>query len=551
MVRTIPFFVACGLLAQHSLFAQESPAPRPQTALTIGKDTTHITQPLDQDGFVDYMQAVDQLGAKGVTSQSNFEVIVRRVLGPEEILEEIRTEYYQKLGMEIGSGPFYQDFYSSFAEQAEARGEKQAFEAEYDAVLERPWKRAEFPRAASWVQAQSKHLDLLVSESSRLRYYTPYIGTDFEIDLTDGEAMPGPQLIGMLLPSIQSQRELARGLRIRANLYVGEGRYDQAWADLLAIHRISRLVSQGVTVIESLVGIAMNSIAYEGTRHLLAAPGVSDRLLARMQHDLATLQPRSPMWQKIDVAERFMGLDCVQWLARNDSATNQPGGIFRFMKMLKLINSLSLLDSAAPLLVPVAYRDEPQRKPAATAINWDITARRMNTWYDRIAKAMREPERGQRKRQFDEISEDLKNLKNKIADTESLTAAILQGKRRDALGEMFSDILAALLVPALQQVSIAEHSAKARDDLLRVALATESYRRANGSFPETLDTLVPRYLKSVPNDSLSGRAFKFKRDGNRVVLYSVGRNGIDDGGVMDESGRRGQRDDIAVRLGVE
>ena len=48
-------------------------------------------------------------------------------------------------------------------------------------------------------------------------------------------------------------------------LHLGEGRSDDAWGDLAACHRLSLLLSQGGTLIESLVGIALEHVASEGT----------------------------------------------------------------------------------------------------------------------------------------------------------------------------------------------------------------------------------------------------------------------------------------------
>ena len=51
--------------------------------------------------------------------------------------------------------------------------------------------------------------------------------------------------------------------------HLGEGRADEAWQDLLAVHRIGRLTAQGQTLVEQLVGIAIDGIARERTLALL------------------------------------------------------------------------------------------------------------------------------------------------------------------------------------------------------------------------------------------------------------------------------------------
>lgn len=62
--------------------------------------------------------------------------------------------------------------------------------------------------------------------------------------------------------------------------------------------------------------------------------------------------------------------------------------------------------------------------------------------------------------------------------------------------------------------------------------ALERYRLANGEFPETLESLAPRYIDRAPNDVIGGQPYKYRRtkDG-QFMLYSVGWNEKDDGGV--------------------
>ena len=47
-------------------------------------------------------------------------------------------------------------------------------------------------------------------------------------------------------------------------LRIGQKRYDDAWADLLACHRLGRSLAKGSTLIEGLVGIAIDRIAAHG-----------------------------------------------------------------------------------------------------------------------------------------------------------------------------------------------------------------------------------------------------------------------------------------------
>lgn len=73
--------------------------------------------------------------------------------------------------------------------------------------------------------------------------------------------------------------------------------------------------------------------------------------------------------------------------------------------------------------------------------------------------------------------------------------------------------------------------AQAGADLAGVACALERHRRAHGCFPDTLEALAPRFVKTLPRDVINGEPLKYRRTPDaRYVLYSVGWNEKDDGG---------------------
>jgi hypothetical protein len=68
--------------------------------------------------------------------------------------------------------------------------------------------------------------------------------------------------------------------------------------------------------------------------------------------------------------------------------------------------------------------------------------------------------------------------------------------------------------------------------LARVACALERHRLAYAQYPETLDELVPRFLPRVPPDPVNGGPLRYRRDDpDQFILYSIGLNQQDDGGV--------------------
>lgn len=72
----------------------------------------------------------------------------------------------------------------------------------------------------------------------------------------------------------------------------------------------------------------------------------------------------------------------------------------------------------------------------------------------------------------------------------------------------------------------------------QAALAVERYRVAEGRLPQSLDDLVPVYIKAVPIDPCDGRPLKYRTLEPGFVVYSVDDDLDDNGGA--EPGSRGR-----------
>jgi len=71
----------------------------------------------------------------------------------------------------------------------------------------------------------------------------------------------------------------------------------------------------------------------------------------------------------------------------------------------------------------------------------------------------------------------------------------------------------------------------ARRDAARVGLALELYRAEKGEYPDSLDALAPEYLSEVPPDEFTGKPLQYVMNRDGFIVYSVGPNLSDDGGV--------------------
>jgi hypothetical protein len=69
-------------------------------------------------------------------------------------------------------------------------------------------------------------------------------------------------------------------------------------------------------------------------------------------------------------------------------------------------------------------------------------------------------------------------------------------------------------------------------DQAQIVCALERCRLANGKYPITLAALVPQYLDKIPHDIITGKPVTYiRKDEQNFLLYSIGWNEIDDGGI--------------------
>ncbi|PYJ86285.1 MAG: hypothetical protein DME22_05895 [Verrucomicrobia bacterium] len=94
------------------------------------------------------------------------------------------------------------------------------------------------------------------------------------------------------------------------------------------------------------------------------------------------------------------------------------------------------------------------------------------------------------------------------------------------------NFLAPLLLPSIGGAVKTAHE-QAVLDQAAVACALERYRLALGQYPETLDALIPQFIEKLPTDVVGGQPLRYRHtDDGQFVLYSVGWNEKDDGGVI-------------------
>jgi hypothetical protein len=499
--------------------AASAHAAAPRVLVTISKETTYITEPLRPDGYPDYLAALNQRYSRGVTPENNAAVLFLRAEGPPSLSTK---KLFELLGVapppDNGTSLIEVDGYAGGLAQEDlspdfrypAYAGAKAWEQQQMA-MQRPWSRTEFPVLAGWLAANEKPMVLVAEASKRPRWYFPIVADSTE-----------PQ-IGVLLRATGGEERFrladrARGPQIcvtrafvtRAMLRLHEGKTDEAWQDLLACHRLARLLGQGSGLAFVVVANQIESLACKGDQALLRHARLAPPQILKMQADLASLPPIASMADKIDFEDRCVQLDAVVTVARRAPA------------------------SIRNLLGPDDSRDKSLDRSVLIAekTDWDTVLRMSGSWCDRILAAFQRPTHAQRAKAMAELDDELQKMAKSIRSTMPFGSSP-DGNTRETVSAWMGRRFITILSPAFIPARIVEESAATQWDISNLAFALAAYRADHGSYPSKLADLVPKHVKELPRDMFHNGEFRYKRDGNGYLLYSVGPNGKDDGGKTD------------------
>jgi len=476
-------YLVCLLLV---LVAADLVLVQVRRGFVLSFDTTRIVEPVLPDGRVDYLTVLDEQRGQGVTPENNAAVLILQALGRVALPRTQPTDgITDKLGMaHLPEKGDYLVRYDDFLKQHEAG--VGAGKARDLPELGKTWPVKIDALTAQWVNANEGPLDLLVEGSKRPRFYIPF----------DGGNRP-EVLASVLLPHVGPMHDVGRLLLLRAMMRLSAGDFVGFEEDLLAVHRLARLLSCSSTFVEGAAArVSLEDIACEAGRIAAMSGKLSAEQARSLARDLAALGNLRPMNNSLD-GERFMILDFLQALA-----TLPP-------------------DKGAELLDGVLGNDSPRVSGfwfRFMPLPYEAAMRHVNHYYDGALAAM-----------------SLPDYPRRIAAIKLSENEILKHDREAYLVKVFSSVFpdSRWLVP-IGGMEWREEISRAQMRLTRIALGLAAYRSEHGGYPRSLDELVPGYLAAIPDDPFSDKPMVYGVTAKGYALRSVGPNMIDDDGAKDD-----------------
>lgn len=519
MKKLLFLLVAVALLAAKDDADTKKSKPR----FPLGKETTYVTEPLDAEGYIDYAAALNERMRRGVTPANNAHVLLWKALGPHPRGVAVPKEFFQRIGIEPPpeKGDYFIDLSRYLKEQLKIDPVKDSerIDEELRRSGLRPWTPEQHPKMASWLKANEKPLAVVIEATKRSHYFMPLVPRKRETD----KRVAG--LVGVPVPTLQECGLLASALAARAMLRVGQSSADDAWQDLLACHRLGRLVGQGATLAEGSAGYAIDGTACWADLAFLEGIKPDAKRIASCLRDLRKLPPLPSMAEKVEFGERFMVLNMVANLARHGN----------------LMGNIKFLEGLPPSRTP----DELDRawEKLLQDMDWDPALRNVNRWFDHLSASLAEKDRGPREKKLKQIFFESVTVTGNVATGETFKQLRSGKTSRD---KVVSDILVSLIVPVITGEHKRADRAQQTQDNVIVAFALACSQREHGHYPKELTALAPKYLEHVSLDLFSGKPLVYRPSENGYLLYSVGVNGQDDQGQSCDDQPEG--DDLSIRM---
>ncbi len=505
--------VVAGLILSASLtLAAETEDPM-RPAIIPSPQTTRVTEPLDAEGYVDFIGALNAKLGGGVVPSDNAVIPLMQAMGPCDgnglipnlILKELGQREWQPGDVDFQS---HRDVHRS---KMEADPEiSRSFLDRYSKAMSAPWMEAQFPEVAGLLSINERALAAISAAVQRPKYYRPLV-----------RVRPSDDMVSILLPDVQESREVSRQFQARAMLHLGHGRLEEARLDLLTMHRQARHISRGATIIEGLVGVAIDAMATEKDIVWALHPEQTPDSIAAYRAELAELPWIGDFTSKLDLAERYMGLDLIQGLARGRGTSAWSNiGINPSPDGDELVFGMHSAEFAQAL--------------TALTLDWNVTLSTINPIYDDLVAVAKHPNRAQRLAAIAQFDGRLAAYRREASSFSGIVSNVLGGNK--VRGKSMAQTLASLLVPAVRQAREAEDRVQTRQQVRNVFLAAVEYRLRNGDYPESLETLVPEFIDEIPIDVYTERPLRYVTEGTTLKIYSFGPNGIDNRGMTFGTG---------------
>ena len=301
-----------------------------------------------------------------------------------------------------------------------------------------------------------------------------------------------------MLPHLARLKGLQQWIELRTRVRLAQGDVEGAYNDARAAIRLADVEREEPLLISQLVRIAQQSIAARTIDYGIRSHQWTEPQLKEFQ----TLFSQSGMLSAI--ANSFEGERAV-------ALSGMDGWCNRTTELGKILPD-QVPNGSLPAFAGV-------RLPGTVGLIRHNQAA-LATYFSHLIRSTRAAQDAGFRNGF---HQELKSLEAQLDD--SLMALTSNSNPHN--------MMARLLAPAVTKAVAKSIRAEQRAGLTAIACAVERFHWKHGSYPAALNDLVPEFLTDAPIDIMDRKPLRYRKNtDNTFILWSVGENGTDDGGVF-------------------
>jgi hypothetical protein len=311
------------------------------------------------------------------------------------------------------------------------------------------------------------------------------------------------------LPHLGWLKRSAQWLSAAALYELHQGNPKSACADVRAMLAIGKGETDERILISQLVRIAIAAIGVSATWEILQNPDVTDDDLAQLQQAWQSLKFIAP----VEPAMLFERFKMLQTFTENRASTEKFNKMWGYCYAPDAPVALDLDQIGGSIRRSLSLR------------KWDELRWR---WFWSYQDELFGLKSVQVVIDADRMAET--NTSFQIVQSfidSNLTPLYAKRKSVNSMNGLRFAGSAAAFSNSLRKAKIIETAR----NIVVTAIALKRYELLHHQFPTTLEELTPELLKAVPIDCMDGQPLRYRRNADGTfLLYSVGENGVDDGG---------------------
>lgn len=473
LVALVPVVVVAGIWAAINY---RSPAGDGEPVVEPSAKLTLFVGPLDENGDVNFIEAVNDYFSEGVTPDNNALNKFLETLDSSG-LEGLRNQFLERVGFDQTN--LVKNGLRNFREWLDQETQKDAGEIKkamrsFEFARVSPWPAGQFQDLERWRVSNEKALAVFVQGLQRERYFHPMV-SNFD----------GPAIMGANLDVVLRIRDAGMFIEVTAMRNLARGDSAQSIVDARNVLRLASLLSQGTSTVEHQFANEFSENAYRIMATICSRKSTSAEQLKAILESFDSMKPpHSTLAESLNVSSRTLVLESFIQSHR----PNSPDPLPPFLRMFS----------------------EP-----------DESLRVINHWFDEAVETARIEDDKTRTRKIEGMIGDLQELERKVANTRQMASTIRYGRK--AAGKTLGQIFLVNMAPNFHGANIKELRVNAAFQLMQMVAVAELYKRKMGSYPQTIDEMK-KMVTPFPKDAFSNNDYIWRVQNGILIVKCTSLN---------------------------